>query len=158
VTDRRGVRAGVPIAGERAVDDPGVVLTEAFVVDPQSLGNAGAKPLYEHVTVGDESVKRLATRVGFQIDRNASLAPVHRIEQRADPPLGVRRHRPCVITPVRVLDFDDLGSAVGEQLGRIRTRKQARQIEYPDAIESHDTIRHTLDLVSCHVRFVPGGL
>src|SRR5262249_53705806 len=48
------VRAGLPEAGHRAIDDVRVDLPDGFVVDPELAGNAGAVVLHDDVRVAGE--------------------------------------------------------------------------------------------------------
>jgi hypothetical protein len=100
---------------------------------PVRLHPPGLRALYEHVRVFEEAVGHLAALVGFQVQRDASLVPVDRIEV-----FGDRRDRPAAVAPSDGLDLDDVGAHVTEGLRREWAGDDLRQIDDGHTVQGQD--------------------
>ena len=139
------VRPVLPVAGDRAVDEPRVLLAQPLVADPQPLHHAGAEALQQHVGLAHEPQQDLAPRVGLQIDADRALVAVERQEQRAARallrPLVARRRPAHVVAEPRVLDLQHVGAEVGQQPRAEAARQQPREVEHADALERAAHVR-----------------
>ena len=124
---------GVPEAGDRAVDQPGVVGPERLVGEAEPVGHAGPPVLQEDVGPGGEAAE-LGQRLGvLQVEGPHLLAPVHVDEHRpgALPQLPEAAQR----IPFRRLDLDDLGPQVGQGEAGERPGQVHAGIEHGEAFE-----------------------
>ena len=139
------VRPVLPVAGDRAVDEPRVLLAQPLVADPQPLHHAGAEALEQHVGLAHEPQQHLAPRVGLQVDADRALVAVERQEQRAARallrPLVARRRPAHVVAEPRVLDLQHVGAEVGQQPRAEAARQQPREVEHADALERAAHVR-----------------
>src|SRR5204863_3240012 len=67
--------------------------------------------------------------------RDASLPPIDGEEVGADPVVERRAEPSRVVTLARHLDLHDVGAEIGEAHRRVRSRKDAAEVEDPDARE-----------------------
>ncbi len=133
------VRPVLAVAGDRAVDDPGVLLLEPLVADPEPVQHAGAEALEQHVGLAHEPQQHLAPRLRLEVDADRALVAVQREEQRRAGallrPLVVRRRPAHVVAQPGVLDLQHVGAEVGQQPRAEPARQQPRQVEHADARE-----------------------
>ena len=137
----RAVAVGpvLAVAGDRAVDEPGVLLAQALVADAEPVHHAGAEALEQHVGLAHEPQQHLAPGLGLEVDADRALVAVEREEERrAGARLGalVARRRPAhVVAQPRVLDLEHVGAEVGQQPGAEAAGQQPREVEHADAVE-----------------------
>ena len=133
------VGAVLPVAGDRAVDEPGVLLAQPLVADAEAVHHAGAEALHQHVGLAHEPQQHLAPLLALEVEADRALVAVEREEQRgAGALLGalVARRRPAhVVAEPRVLDLEHVGAEVGEQARAEAARQQPREVEHADAVE-----------------------
>ena len=126
-------RAVLAVAGDRAVDEPGVLLAQALVAHAEAIEHAGAEGLQHDVVLARQAQEDLAPAVGLQIDADGGLVAVQGQEQRARGrvlrALVLRRRPPHVVAQVQVLDLQHLGAEVGQQQRAESAREQPREIE-----------------------------
>ena len=101
------VRPGLPVAGDRAVDQRRVLLPHPLVADPEPVEDPGAKPLEHDVEVANQAQERIAPAVGLQVEADRALVAVQR---QVDAPSGCRepaapRRRSTVATSARSPPF-----------------------------------------------------
>ena len=90
----------------------------------------------DDVDGGDEVVEDLAPALVAQVERDAALVAVERLEEERVLALLVRRDvAPDVAAGRRVLDLDDVRAEVGELERRPRPRPELLDGEDPDAGE-----------------------
>ena len=70
------------VAGDRAVDEPRVLLAQPLVADPEPVHHAGAEALEQHVGLAHEPQQHLAPRLALEVDADRALVAVQRQEQR----------------------------------------------------------------------------
>ena len=137
----RAVAVGpfLPVAGDRAVDEPGVLLAQALVADAEPVEHAGAERLEQHVVHAHEPQQHLPSRLRLEVEPDRALAAVEREEQRRG---GARLHalvpgrRPAdVVAEPRVLDLEHVGAVVGEQQRAVAAGQQPRQVQHPDPVQ-----------------------
>ena len=116
-----GERPVLPIARDRAVDEPRVLLAQALVADPEAVHHAGPEGLEHHVGVERHAQERVAPPRVLEVDADGALAAVERVEGRR-----VGAH---VVTRARVLDLDHVGAEVGEQQRAEPAGEQASEVE-----------------------------
>ena len=100
-------------AGEVAVDQAGVDGAECLVVDAEACGNAGAVVDGDHIELGEDVVEQRAALLGGEIDCEAALTSVERLEALAfagDDGAGV-----AIRIAGERFDLDDVRAEVREQ-------------------------------------------
>ncbi|MNN06385.1 hypothetical protein D3C81_1191750 [compost metagenome] len=125
-----GLGAAAVVAGNRAVDQPGLDGLELFVAQAQLLGAAGLEVVDDHVELRQQVVDDLHAFLALQVQRDRPLVAVHAVEVRG---LGLAdAHAPVarIVAASGVLDLDDFGAEVGQHLAAQRAGEHARQIEY----------------------------
>ena len=65
-------RAVLAVAGDRAVDEPGVLLAQALVADAEAVEHAGAEGLQHDVVLARQAQEDLAPAVGLQVDADGA--------------------------------------------------------------------------------------
>ncbi len=134
----RALRVGavLAVAGDRAVDEPGVLLAQALVADPEPLHHPRPKRLEQHVVLAHQPQQHLAPGVGLQVEPDRALAAVEGEEERG---LGrvvgalvVGRRPADVVAHPGVLDLEHVGPEVGQQQRAEAARQQPRQVEHLD--------------------------
>ncbi len=127
------LRAGLAVAGDRAIDQPRVLLAHGLVAEPEPLHHAGAKLLHQHVGARDQIVGGGAAFFAFQVGDELLLAAVQHGEGRRVAAQKRRDHaRGLAAGP---LDLHDLGAGFGEHQGRERPRQQRGEIGDQNAFE-----------------------
>ena len=113
------VRAGRAVPADRGVDESWVDLGECVVADTESVHDARAERLDEHVGAADEVAEDVAALVGLEVARHRSLAPVEGQVRARLTGRRVWRHPADVVALARLLDLDDVGAEVGEHEGGV---------------------------------------
>ena len=143
VTSAVGERADAPVAADRAVDEPRVPLAQGRVAKPTALGGARAQALDDHVgAAGELEQSGEAVRVG-EVEGERALAGVRRQEEHSVLAPGGWAPAPGLVAPVGTLDLDDVGAEHAQDLGAVRPRERAAQIEDADPgerLERHGRI------------------
>ena len=75
-------RAVLAVAGDRAVDDPRVLLAHPLVADAEPVEHAGPEGLEHDVVFAHEPQQRLAPALVLQVEADRALVAVEREEQR----------------------------------------------------------------------------
>src|SRR5262249_24501240 len=89
----------------------------------------GPKVFDDDVGGADQLPNQFATLFASEVDRDAALATVDSREIRACPP--PERWSPAhrVVSDIRALDLDHVGSEIREQHGRVRSRKDSSEVD-----------------------------
>src|SRR6266852_2716920 len=135
---RRDSRAGRRGARPRRRDRPGAERAPAWFLRPsprrargrrapEPVQHARAEALDQHVGSRAQPAQEGRPLARLQIDGDAALAPVQRLELGGQAPERVAL--------AGVLHLDDVGSEIGEEQRRVRPRVQARQIDDANACE-----------------------
>ena len=128
----RRKRTVLPIARDRAHDQARIALVKCVPTETEPGHDAGPVALDQHVGPVDQAQQQIATGVGFEIQRDASLVPVYGAEESALS--GDDRRRPAhVVTGPRLLDLDDVRTHVSEEKGAVRTGQEPRQVKDADS-------------------------
>ncbi len=128
-------RARLPVAGQRADDEPGRGGPQGVVAEAEAGEHAGPELLEEHVVAGQEAHERAPPGRPFEVEHEAALAPVERGERGRLAPLAEGRHRAQVVAAARVFELVDPGAEVGEHERGEGARQEARQVEDANAVE-----------------------
>ena len=141
------VGAGDPVAGERSEDHARVDAAQRLQRDAPLVEHAGAEVFRHNVELRREPPEQIAPGLRVEVERDAALVQVHRVEQplgvervlRASP-VGdpVRHARPDGAPDIRALERLDLHHLRAEQcqqLGRKRARPGLRERQHPHAVE-----------------------
>src|SRR5581483_4917826 len=123
-----GARAVAREADHRRADQPRMPAPQRGGVDAEPRRGRRAEAVDDDVGACEKRVQNGRCVRRSQIERDAFLAVVERVEV-ARPE---RAHR---VAAARVLDLDDVGAAIREQLRRVRPGQQPRQIEDADAVK-----------------------
>ena len=126
------LRAGLSVAGDRAVDEARVAGRDRVVAEAQLRQAARPEVLDQHVRRVDQTAEHVGAGVGLQIDGEALLAAVQ-AEKEGAPPVPERRPGAGVVALGRLLDLDDLGAHVAEHHRAVGTGEDARQVEHPES-------------------------
>ena len=144
------VGAGASKAGQRAVNQGRVVLTDFGVAETEPIHDAGAKIFHQHVGGGEQAAQNFCAAGLLQVQRDALLVAVHHQKRcRFVADFG-RNHVAGVVARRDFLDLDDLGAHVREHQ---RARRACHDMGQIDNLQSgqrtHCFSRDILFLVSC---------
>ena len=116
------------------------------MVDAETLGDAGAVVLQEHVRRLDEFEQDRPALPRLQVDRQAALVAVQGQEGDVDP-VAARAAGSGVALPLARdrLDLDDVGAEIAEPLAGERTGHGDRAIKDPISRKHTHQIRLPLD-------------
>ena len=126
-----GHRSTRPIAGDRAVHQPGIDRGQGGVAEFHPFHHPGTETLHQYVGFKNALSERVATDFGPQIEREQLLAPVQRIE------IGVATGEGTDGVARGWLDLRDLGALRLQQLGAVAAGQKPGEIENPYALEQH---------------------
>ena len=135
------VRAGLPVAGERAHDDRGVVLAQRLVAETEPVHHARREVLEDHVRLSDQAQEQLLALGIAQVHLDRALPGVALGEVRAVVPVlaaGVvaREERdPRAVRVIAVLDLDHVRSEVGEDARHERPDPDVGEVQHAHALE-----------------------
>ena len=124
------IRAILPVAAERAVNEARVDGLQRLVIAAKARHDAGPEALDQHVGVGRELMQQLLPVWLLQIDGNAALVAIDELKNR--PAFSGRcLRRFCRSWDCRRrFDLQHLGAHVGKHHGAKRTRRHADKFEY----------------------------
>ena len=141
------IGAGDPVAGERGEDHARVDAAQRLQRDAPLVEHAGAEVFGHDVEFRREPPEQIAPGLRVEVERDAALVQVHRVEQ----PLRVERvlRAPLVGDPVRHprpdgapdiralqrLDLHDLRAEQRQQLRRQRARPGLCERQHPHVVE-----------------------
>ena len=119
------------IAGDRAIDDPGVDRLDRRIIEPEPLDHPRAKILQHDVGLAEERLQRRDVRRILEVEREALLGTVDGVKQRriaAD--LGVAEIQPPrQVAPVRSLDLDHPCAKVLQPERRIGSAQELAHVD-----------------------------
>src|SRR5205807_3755948 len=127
-------RAGLAVAGNRAVDQPWIDRRRARVIEPELREAAWAEILDQDVGRLNQLPQRSRTGGGLQIERDAFLAPVQ-LEEKAAAAVDERAPAARVVSMFRFFDLEHLGAHVAEHHRAERTRDDTREIDHAQTIK-----------------------
>ena len=139
-----GARAGLAVAGDRAIDQLGIDRAHRLIAEPQPRHHAGAELLDQHIGAGQQRHKLVAIGLVLEIEHEALLAAVEQREHRA---LAVEARLVMAhVLAARPLDLDHLGAGLRQQQRGERPRQQRGEIEHENAGQRlHETLaEHSL--------------
>ena len=143
------VRAVLPVAGDRAVDERRVRLAQDLITHPELVEHPRAEALHEDVSRLGELDQRLPSPLVLEIQPDRALVAVERqvdggagAERRLLVCAVVRRRPADVVALAGVLHLDHVGAEVGEQQGAEAARQQPGQVENLDV--GKRTVAHAL--------------
>ena len=129
----------LPEAGDRYERGARVELLEPRGAKTEALDRARAKAFDDEVGLLGEAAEDVAAGGGLEVERDASLAGVEFQEHTAAVAVrdvtGERPHPARHVAAVGVLDLEDVGAVVGEQLGGVRPGDGLREVEDADAFQ-----------------------
>ena len=105
----------------------------------QAIHHTRAIAFNQDVRVLGQPEKKVAAELGLEVQRNASLVAVQRVEQNALS-LDKWRRPPHVVAAVGFLDLDHVGAHVGEEHRAEGTRQQPGEVKDPDSAQWHASI------------------
>jgi len=119
VTGAVAVRAVLPVAGDRAVDETGVLLAQSVVANAELVEHARAERLEQDVVLAHQAQQHLAGALLLQVEPNRALAAVQcQVERGLGGVVGalvVGRRPAHVVAHPRVLDLQHLGAEVRQE-------------------------------------------
>ena len=136
-----GVRAGLAIAGDRAVDEPRIARLQLVVAEARADQRARPEVLDEHVRVLDQRVELGEIGLVLDVERDRPLVAVERGEVagehviRAARALVQRRPAAHAVAAVGALDLDDVGAEIGEHHSGERPGGDLREFEDPEPLK-----------------------
>src|SRR5262249_41598368 len=135
----------LPIAGDRAVDDPGIDPGDRLVVEAEPRHHAWAELLDQHVRARDQRIEPRPFDRILEVERDALLAAIEPREAcaLAAPFRPMRAH--LLAAPGR-LDLHHLGAGFGEQKRGQRPRQQGREVEHEQALERSHALSYPVDV------------
>jgi hypothetical protein len=140
VRERRALAPGpgLPVAGDRAIDDVGLDPPHGLVVAAELADHAGREVLDEHVGLSRQIHQHCDAVRARQVDADALLAGVGAREIRAlvEPSgLDLVGRVAGVVARARTLDLDHACTHVGEQPCAVRAGQHTREVEHDDALQ-----------------------
>ena len=126
-------RSGLPVAGNRAVDQFGMRPRQRLVIEVEALHHAGAEILHQEIAGGDEAVHDLLRLGPLQVEHDALLAGV-KLPERGRHAAAQRRagaHHVALIG----LDLDHVGAEIGHHPGAIRAGDRGGEIHHAHAVQ-----------------------
>ena len=128
------VGAGLAEARHRRVDQAGVGLREAVVVDAQALDHAGPEVLHHDVGAGGQLQERLLAARVLQVERHAALVAVeHREAVGLVVDLRVEAARGVAVG--EALDLDHVGAQIPEHHRAVGAGHHAGEVDHLHAFE-----------------------
>ena len=141
VARARLVRPVLAEAGDRAIDQPRVLLRQALVVEAVLLEPAELEVLDQHVGFGRELPDDALAVRRLEIDRDGALPAIAReVVRRAQSPAVLVLHEgraPAagVVARARPFDLDDLSAEVCERLPAPRPCENACKLQHANAAQ-----------------------
>ena len=135
VAGARRIGAGLPEAGDRAIDQPREFLRQALVVEAELLQPADLEVLDQHVGARGELLHQALAFGGLEVELDRALAAVGAMEIGGAEVAAVgRRHErraPAagVVAGALALDLDHVGAEIGQKLPGPRARQDAGEFE-----------------------------
>ena len=124
-----GPRAGRAVAGQRGVDQVGVLGGQRLVAQADAVHDAGAEVLQHHVAAPDQLAQDLDGARLAQVERDVALAAVLLREVRGD---GVDpRERVAGHVALGRLHLDDVGPHVGQHPPAVGPGEHPGEVEDP---------------------------
>ena len=128
-----GPGAGRAVAGQRGVDEVGVLGGQRLVAEAHAVHHAGAEVLQHDVAAPGQLAEDLDGARLAQVERDVALAAVLLREVRGD---GVdARERVAGHVALGRLDLDDVGAHVGQHPPAVRPGEHPREVQHPHATE-----------------------
>ncbi len=129
----RGVGAGAPVARRRRVDQPRVALVQRLVSQARAVHHARTEILDHDIRLLDQLEDPLEVRGILEVDLDAALVAVEG-EERVGLTVRARGKDAPLPHPfaVLLLELDDVGTEVAQDLRRERALQQRREIEHAD--------------------------
>src|ERR1700733_14609407 len=119
---------------DRAINDRGIDLFDRRVVDAESRRNAWAEGLNHNAGVLDQIEGNLAIVRLCHVQGDAALVAIHR--RKIDTGfLVVRWIEPPIIADARLLDLDDIGTEVAQNLGTPGPWQKTGKIDDTHAVQ-----------------------
>ena len=136
------IRAGLPVAGDRAIDELRVQHCQARVVQPVAGHVADLEVFDQHVGVLSQHSHQCLAFAVRQVDRDRAFVAVRAEEVGRFGAVGAhciaqQRRAPSagVVSYAWAFDLDDIGTQVAEHLGAPGPGEHARQIKHAHADE-----------------------
>jgi hypothetical protein len=126
------IRPRLPVAGDRAVDEPRIHLPRFLRPRTEARHHAGSKAIDDHVGRSNERVQLRSRSVGLQIEHDRFLARVDDPEQPRESARDVSTRR---------LDLDHLRTEPAQDHRRVRPRQVHREIENTETTERRPVLR-----------------
>ena len=128
-----GLRAGLAVAGYRAIDQAWIDLAQRFIAETETLHHAGAEILDHNVRAFDHAVYEPDRLLRFEVEGQALLAGVKLAEIGA---LAVAKRRAQAhLLAFRRLDLDHFGADIRQQARAIRPGQHDGEIQHADGVE-----------------------
>ena len=103
--------------------------------DTEPFGDTGAEALDDDIRFGDQGDGLLSFVIAREVEGDAALAAVDRVEVRAVAVHKRRAPRAGVVAGIRLLDLDDVRAELGEGHRRVRPGEQPGEVDDPDAVQ-----------------------
>jgi|GEM_PF-3169652 len=117
-----GKRPCLAVPGYRAIDNGRIHPAHRFVIDPQTLDHAGAKPLQYHVGIFDQALEYFPAGLRLQVQGHVLLIAANIGQEQAV--FGIL---------LLVFDGDYPGTVIGQDHRAIRAGQQPGEVENSDA-------------------------
>lgn len=128
-----GVGAGLAVAGEGAVDDPGVDGFDRFVANTPFVHTAGFEGFDDDVGGLGEVEEDVAALLVAVVEGEGLFAPVEHVKHRHA--AEFRRGFAGVVSQERGFDFDHFRAQVGEEAGGVGAGEEAGEVEDAEGVE-----------------------
>ena len=136
VAGARGIGAGLAEAGDRAIDQAGVFLAQAGIIETELGKPADLEILDQHVRARRELAHDAAPFLALEIELDRALAAIGSVEIGGSEMAAVGRldegRSPAagVVSGALAFDLDDVGAEIGQNLPRPRTCQNAGKFEH----------------------------
>src|SRR4051812_11956433 len=106
-------RAGLPVAGDRAIDEARIARAQGLVTESEPVHHTRPELLDHDVAGRGKIAHAVARSLLLQVGGDALLAAIEHRERGAD--LAPLRRIAAHLFAAGTLDFDDFGAGFGEQ-------------------------------------------
>ena len=140
------IRPGFAVSGADRIDDGGIELAAIFIAQTETLHDAGAKIIDDHIGLRHQCFDGIDMRRVSQVESGAALVAV----QAAKDGIVIACHRlkrgTAQIAGADTFDLDDIGAVIAQHLGADRAHHHLRKVDDANTAERQILIAAAADI------------